>query len=647
MKITNTKLQVKWGVSITKAIVTMYGPKKGCKGCEYALGQVGGRRNHTDHCRKRLIDLSNEFGNEKLKDMLDQEFEKITKRYIEHDEIDDILNKRSKREGEFTPIPEIPTQTGTKRSGCKAGVSQEPSKKYKSETPSSSAHKRAASKTVTSGDEPDTKRLNSNMQDGFSSLKNFEVYDFYSRPRVTPVFTKRNGVKGKSFDILSCSDDGLKWDFTKAEMRAKARKHVLQNKPLWIIGSPPCDQWSIMQNLNKHKVSDHERTKRSISARLRLQFCTELYQMQIDGNRYYLHEYPLTASPWQEPCMKRLTKRPGNFTTKIHMCAYDMKILDAHGITYVYKPTQFITNSPLMAAQLERQRDRSHTHARLGGAHTAQAAIYPNKLINGLCRGMEEQSRVDKHNVNIIARIEYIKGTNVLNGVQKAMANAAKCHEKDIDFGEYAVDDVSGEPLDPNEVRKACMDEVKYISDSNLYTKVPIKECVERTGKQPIAVKWIDRNEQDAKNPLYRSRLVGKEFNTCNDITLYAATPPLEALRLIISIDASNGYDIMTNDVSRVYFCAPVQEGQYIYVKLPEEDKAPGEEGMCGRLNYSMYGTRRAATNWQAHYTKVLVQNEFTVGLANCVTFHNQQKQIYCMVHGDDFITTGPKQSLD
>ena len=45
--------------------------------------------------------------------------------------------------------------------------------------------------------------------------------------------------------------------------------------------------------------------------------------------------------------------------------------------------------------------------------------------------------------------------------------------------------------------------------------------------------------------------------------------------------------------------------------------------------------------------TKVLVQNDFTVGLANCVTFHNTSKGVYCMVHGDDFVTTGPSQSLD
>ena len=90
------------------------------------------------------------------------------------------------------------------------------------------------------------------------------------------------------------------------------------------------------------------------------------------------------------------------------MCVYNMKIPDAHGNTFVYKPTQFITNSPLMAAQLERKCDRNHTHAQLGGSRTAQAAIYPNKLVEAICKGIEEQNTTDKENINIVARIKRI-----------------------------------------------------------------------------------------------------------------------------------------------------------------------------------------------------------------------------------------------
>ena len=55
------------------------------------------------------------------------------------------------------------------------------------------------------------------------------------------------------------------------------------------------------------------------------------------------------------------------------MCAYNMKIPDKYGKEYVYKPAQFLTNSSLLAAQLERKCDKKHVHSRLEGNRTKQA----------------------------------------------------------------------------------------------------------------------------------------------------------------------------------------------------------------------------------------------------------------------------------
>eukprot|EP00973_Karenia_brevis_P039952 5514950-Karenia_brevis.AAC.1 len=137
-----------------------------------------------------------------------------------------------------------------------------------------------------------------------------------------------------------------------------------------------------------------------------------------------------------------------------------------------------------------------------------------------------------------------------------------------------------------------------------VYRKVPIKKCIEQTGKMPIGVRWIDVNKQDTLNPKYRSRLVAKEFKTYNDPDLFAATPPIEVLRMIISIAATRNQrgkihrKIMVNDVSRAYFYA--KSDAPTFVKLCEEDTGEGEQDMCGELRVSMYGTRKAAQNWQA-----------------------------------------------
>ena len=48
-------------------------------------------------------------------------------------------------------------------------------------------------------------------------------------------------------------------------------------------------------------------------------------------------------------------------------------------------------------------------------------------------------------------------------------------------------------------------------------------------------------NKGDAENPEYRSRLVAKEIKKDNRDDLFAATPPLEALKLLIGMAMTEG----------------------------------------------------------------------------------------------------------
>ena len=62
---------------------------------------------------------------------------------------------------------------------------------------------------------------------------------------------------------------------------------------------------------------------------------------------------------------------------------------------------------------------------------------------------------------------------------------------------------------------------------------MPIQECYDRTGKAPIGGRWIDINEGDDINRDYRSRYVAKEIKKDNREDLFAATPPLEAKKIL------------------------------------------------------------------------------------------------------------------
>ena len=79
---------------------------------------------------------------------------------------------------------------------------------------------------------------------------------------------------------------------------------------------------------------------------------------------------------------------------------------------------------------------------------------------------------------------------------------------------------------------------MEYFRNMGVYTKVSKKRCHDVTGKAPIGVRWVDINKQDDASPLYRSRLVAKDFNKGKDPDLYTATPPLELLRVLVSLAA-------------------------------------------------------------------------------------------------------------
>ena len=84
----------------------------------------------------------------------------------------------------------------------------------------------------------------------------------------------------------------------------------------------------------------------------------------------------------------------------------------------------------------------------------------------------------------------------------------------------------------------------------------------------------------------------------------FAATPPLEALKAILSLAVTRvagkrgkKRKIEVIDVRRAFFHAPALKD--IYVELPVWDR---EEGMCGKLLNSLYGTRVVAANCMHTY---------------------------------------------
>eukprot|EP00973_Karenia_brevis_P012291 1668428-Karenia_brevis.AAC.1 len=129
-----------------------------------------------------------------------------------------------------------------------------------------------------------------------------------------------------------------------------------------------------------------------------LKFTIELYQIQVDGGRYFLHEHPAGASSWKMPEMVEFMKQAGLVSAVSNMCCFGMETtrLDDSGTVLVAKPTRFLTNAEELLKVIHRRCQGGHEHGRLISGRARGAAIYPPALCKAVVYGAKRQIAQDQ-----------------------------------------------------------------------------------------------------------------------------------------------------------------------------------------------------------------------------------------------------------
>merc|ERR1712051_393273 len=94
-----------------------------------------------------------------------------------------------------------------------------------------------------------------------------------------------------------------------------------------------------------------------------------------------------------------------------------------------------------------------------------------------------------------------------------------------------ASDDVKGGALDPVLVKAARDKELKYVHDMGIYEYWSTSDAMNRSGKRPLRLKWIDTDKGGGN---LRSRLVCTEVRKPGTEAIFAPTPPLDSMRLVV-----------------------------------------------------------------------------------------------------------------
>lgn len=657
-----------------------------CRGCE-ALRRGRDPRPHSKECIERVTKAIGDLPEwqEKLK----RDKERVNWRLAERIEQQD---KRARTEGSAAvgtpggPFPSTRVSEGTGAAATEPGpapaevggavvggasgsrsrgredevaAEEQPAKRGKADEVAPASVKRAGD-----GEDPEEgKRMRIQVvaeeihKDGVEeSGMRMAIAEAYSPPRVTRA-AERHGLRaGWSLDLTTRRKDGRAWDFSQAWMREEARALAARTKPRLIVGSPPCTPFSALQNLSK-RGREEQLARERAAAEVHLRFCCQMYKDQAERGDLFLHEHPLTAESWKLRVVQEMMALPGAVTVVADQCRFGLTAVDKDGPGLVKKPTRFVTNSAAVARRLDKRCAGGHRHVHLVSGRAAGARVYPRGLCDAVCQGLVDDYR------------EHAEGRAAADAdasVCLIEMNTDKLREGDLGArevcslvhgGSAVWDDVRGGYLDPELVRQAREEEMRYVREAPVYRKVDRREAV--AARAPIIkVRWVDTNKGTEEAPEVRSRLVAMELKSrtgdMNPFDVFSATPPIEAVRLVVSHAASYGRygrggerGFMVIDVRRAYFNARAR--RKVFTEIPGEDWESGDEDRCAELVHSLYGTRDAGRNWYEELREFLEGLGGTTGKASVSVYRfvRDGRVVKVAVHGDDTVCAGDKRDCE
>ena len=164
--------------------------------------------------------------------------------------------------------------------------------------------------------------------------------------------------------------------------------------------------------------------KRLADAQKHVKFCLELYEMQRNAGRRFLHEHPNTATSWQMPEVVAYASKSDVETAVCDMCAYGLRAKEEHGEALAQKRSKFLKSSSEVCKRINRQCTNKkesgvpcvssptrlqpklqggvsecaagqHRHANLLSGRAKQCQVYSREFCREVCEGIAAQKRLD------------------------------------------------------------------------------------------------------------------------------------------------------------------------------------------------------------------------------------------------------------
>ena len=217
-----------------------------------------------------------------------------------------------------------------------------------------------------------------------------------------------------------------------------------------------------------------------------------------------------------------------------------------------------------MLDRLSKTCDSSHVHQKLVGPRAAKAAVYPTPLIEAMLRGIRDTADAEHREdlgIEDALLVQSVERAGQLHDVPPGVEARAleqdldsdldgatvdfhvrggKCVQLPVQWKAAYKDAYTQDTLPHNNIRAAMIDEMRYVC-AKVVEGVHWDDVVKDPERVIVGGRWVTHNKGDVDHPCCRGRYVAQEINTNGDAdpSFYAATPPLEAKRILMSRWAS------------------------------------------------------------------------------------------------------------
>ncbi|MCR9103517.1 MAG: hypothetical protein NXI25_26465, partial [bacterium] len=526
---------------VRRTMMQKYGSTPGCQGC-HTINTGGAlvQASHSEECRvrmKRRIAEDVKKDEEKMKKQKDEDEREIARRAKKR-VAEEEANDEARAEAEPSSSSRGPDagEASPKRKGGEQGARdiEDVLRDMEEDASGQAGSRRMEAEEILA--EAGSKEAASIV----ASLGALDVLEVFSPQRVTKEL-KRFGMRdGAAVDLEEMKPDGSeRWNLDRPEDQKEVLEMIQVEEPWLLTSSPPCTTFSPLRNVSNGKRDPGVVQEEEELGKARMRTAMKCCKQQREQGAFYLHEHPKPSTSWKMPEVEEEVNRDDTYLVQSPMCRWGMKMEDREGeILHVRKETLWLTNSRRIAEELEGvcenvlQGREVHRHVHLVGGGRAKAAqVYPKELVEAILRGLRKELR---ERGEISAVEEQLSGPTPDEYVEQE-----ELYKEE--FGQF-VDDVTGTELPAHLVKAARKEELGWLHKEGVYVKVPRRIC-EGKGMKPLQLKWLDINKGDATQVKVRSRLVAKEVRKAKRPEdrlraeeTFAATPPLEAVNLLLSL---------------------------------------------------------------------------------------------------------------